>query len=135
MWWGKRSDLYDLLEAHGFRRLVQTAFIERVNLTLRQGVSLLTRRTWSLPQTDQHLLNHVEGWRGYYHWIRPHQALREPIPGEKRRHCDRIPAMALGLTDHIWSVEELLRTPILTRLARSDPASLAHRARGAALAA
>lgn len=29
-------------------------------LTLRQGVSLLTRRTWSLPQTDQHLLNHVE---------------------------------------------------------------------------
>jgi hypothetical protein len=110
-------------------------FIERVNLTIRQGVSLLTRRTWSLPQTDQHLLNHVEWWRGYYHWIRPHQTLREPIPGETRRYRNRTPAMALGLTDHIWTVEELLRTPVLTRLARSDPSSPAPRAHGAALAA
>jgi IS1 family transposase len=117
MLWGKRSDLYDLLEAHGFRRLIQTAFIERVNLTIRQGVSLLTRRTWSLPQTDQHWLNHVEWWRGHYHWIRPHQPLREPVPGEKRRHRDRTPAMALGLTDHIWPIAALLRTPVLTRLA------------------
>jgi len=60
MLWGKRRDLYDSLAAHGFRRLIQTAFIERVNLTIRQGVSLLTRRTWSLPQTDHHLLHHVE---------------------------------------------------------------------------
>ena len=133
--WGKRNDLYDLLEAHGFRRLIQTAFIERVNLTIRQGVSLLTRRTRSLPQTDQHLLNHVEWWRGYYHWIRPHQTLREPIPGETRCYRNRTPAMAFGLTDHIWTVENLLRTPVLTRLARSDPACLANRARGAALAA
>jgi hypothetical protein len=98
-------------------------------------VSLLTRRTWSLPQTDQHLLHHVEWWRGYYHWIRPHQTLREPIPGETRRYRNRTPAMALGLTDHIWTVEELLRTPVLTRLARSDPSSPAYRAHGAALAA
>jgi transposase-like protein len=135
MLWGKRSDLYDLLETHGFRRLIQTAFIERVNLTIRQGVSLLTRRTWSLPQTNQHLLNHVEWWRGYYHWIRPHQTLREPLPGETRRYRNCTPAMALGLTDHIWTVEELLRTPVLTRLARSDPSSPAHRAHGAAMAA
>jgi transposase InsO family protein len=92
-------------------RVIQTAFIARVNLTIRQGVSLLTRRTWSLPQTDYHLLNHVEWWRGYYHWICPHQTLREPVPGENRRQRDRTPAMALGLTDHIWTVEELLRTP------------------------
>ena len=45
MLWGKRRDLYDSLVVHGFRRLIQTAFIERVNLTIRQGVSLLTRRT------------------------------------------------------------------------------------------
>ena len=135
MLWGKRSDLYDLLEVHGFRRLIQTVLIERVNLTIRQGVSLLTRRTWSLPQTDRHLLNHVEWWRGYYHWIRPHRTLREVVPGEKRRYRDRTPAMALGLTDHIWTVEELLRTPVLTRLARSDPSSVVRRAVGVGLAA
>jgi hypothetical protein len=43
--------------------------------------------------------------------------------------------MALGLTDHIWTVEELLRTPVLTRLARSDPSSVVIRANGVGLAA
>ena len=77
---------------------------------------------------NQHLLNHVEWWRCYYHWMRPHQMLREPVPGEKHRHRDRTPAMVLGLTDHLWTVEEILRTPVLTPLARSDPAHLATRA-------
>jgi IS1 family transposase len=45
MLWGKRSSLYARLTACGFRSTIQTAFIERVNLTLRQSVSLLTRRT------------------------------------------------------------------------------------------
>jgi transposase-like protein len=122
MLWGKRSALYDVLEQHGFNRLVQTAFIERVNLTIRQGVSLLTRRTWSLAQTDEHLLNHVQWWRCYYHFIRPHDALRERTSGATRRQRERTPAMALGLTDHIWTVEEVLRRPLLTPLAGS-PAS------------
>ena len=123
MLWGKRRDLIDSLVVHGFRRLIQTAFIERVNLTIRQGVSLLTRRTWSLPQTDQHLLNHVEWWRFYYHWIRPHQSLREAQSSGKRRFRERTPAMVLGLTDHIWTIEEILQKTILTCLARSDPAA------------
>jgi IS1 family transposase/transposase-like protein len=89
MLWENRQDLYDNLELHGFRRLIQTAFIERVNLTIRQGVSLLTRRTWSLPQTDQHVLNHVEWWRFYYHWIRPHHSLREAQSSGKRRFRER----------------------------------------------
>jgi len=108
-------------------------FIERVNLTIRQGVAALTRRTWSLPQSDAHLLNHVEWWRPYYHWIRPHQTLTERVSGEKPR--PRTPAMALGLTDHVWTVEEFLHTPILTPLARSDPVGLLARAGSGAVAA
>jgi transposase InsO family protein len=92
-------------------------FIERVNLTIRQGVSLLTRRTWSLPQTEHHLLYHVEWWRCYYHFIRPHEALRETLPGEKHRYRPRTPAMVLGLTDHIWTVGEILRKPLVIGLA------------------
>jgi transposase-like protein/IS1 family transposase len=123
MLWGKRSELYELLEAHGFRRLIQTAFIERLNLTIRQGVAALTRRTWSLPQSDTHLLKHVEWWRAYYHWIRPHQTLTERVSGEKPRQ--RTPAMALGLTDHVWTVGEFLHTPLLTPLARSGNVAVA----------
>lgn len=117
MLWGKRQALNDLLEDQGFRRLIQTAYIERVNLTIRQGVSLLTRRTWSLPQTEHHLLYHVEWWRCYYHFIRPHEALRETVSGEKRRYRPRTPAMTLGLTDHVWTAGEILRKPLVAGLA------------------
>ena len=114
--WGKRSALYDVLEQQGFNRLVQTALIERVNLTIRQSVSLLTRRTWSLAQTDQHLLNHVQWWRCYCHFIRPHETLRERTPGTPRQQRERTPPMAFGLTGHVWTVEEVLHMPLLTRL-------------------
>jgi transposase-like protein/IS1 family transposase len=113
MLWGKRSALYARLTACGFRSTIQTAFIERVNLTLRQSVSLLTRRTWSLAQTDHQLRLHVEWWRCYYHFVRPHEALRQSLPGLHRRYRQRTPAMALGLTDHLWTVGELLRTPLI----------------------
>ena len=122
MLWGKRSELYDVLEQYGFNRLVQTSFIERVNLTIRQGVSLLTRRTWSLAQTDAHLLNHVQWWRCYYHFIRPHETLRDQTPGIPRAQRDRTPAMAAGLTDHIWMVKKVVRLPLLTRLGGSHAA-------------
>ena len=45
MAYGKRSNLFDKLQQVGLRRLIQTAFIERVNLTFRQCVSCLSRRT------------------------------------------------------------------------------------------
>jgi hypothetical protein len=60
--------------------------------------------------------------RCYYHRIRPHRTLREPCSDERWSRRDRTPAMALGLTDHVWTVEEIILTPILTRLACSDPA-------------
>lgn len=101
------------MTACGFRATIQTAFIERVNLTLRQSVSLHTRRTWSLAQTDHQLLLHVEWWRCYYHFVRPHEFLRQPLPGLNRRYRQRTPTMALALTDHRWSVGELLCTPLI----------------------
>jgi Integrase core domain len=99
---GKRAELTAVLLAHGFSPCIQTAFIERLNLTLRQGVALLTRKTWSLPQSEPHLLGHVEWWRLFYHWVRPHQSLH-----------GRTPAMALGLADRLWTAGELLHTPCL----------------------
>ena len=109
---GQRRDLVQRLVAVGLSGLIQTAAIERVNLTIRQGVVLLTRRTWSLPQSETHLHSHVCGWQAYYHLARPHQALRLPVPGLKHRFHARSPAMALVLTDHVWSVGEFLRTPL-----------------------
>ena len=112
MAYGKRSDLFDKLQQVGLRRLIQTAFIERVNLTFRQGVSCLSRRTWAYAQSDYHLIMHCEWFRAYYHFVRPHESLRLPLPGLKRRYRSRTPAMALGLTDRVWTVRDLLHYPV-----------------------
>jgi IS1 family transposase len=111
MLWGKRQPLFDRLKAAGLNTCIQTAFIERFNLTLRQGVASLSRKTWSYAQTQQHLLLHLEWFRLYYHLVRPHESLALPVAGLKSRFRPRSPAMALGLTHHVWTVKEVLHYP------------------------
>jgi hypothetical protein len=113
MLWGKRKALIVKLKSVGLSGLIQTAFIERANLTLRQSVAPLRRKTWSLAQSDYALLMHVEWWRLYYHLVRAHASLCIPVPGLKGRYRPQTPAMAAGLTDRMWTVGELLRTPII----------------------
>ena len=60
----------------GFSGRLNTAFIERVNLTVRHGIAALARRTWATAQQSPHLLAHLEWWRAYYHFVRPHESLR-----------------------------------------------------------
>jgi len=110
---GKRWQLFERLQELGFRELIQTAFIERINLTMRQGIAPLSRRTWSLAKSQESLLIHVEWWRGFYHFARPHQSLRLRVPGLTRRYQERTPAMAAGMTDHVWTVGELLSLPLV----------------------
>jgi transposase InsO family protein len=110
---GKRWQLFQILREQGFKETIQTAFIERVNLTIRQGIAPLHRKTWSLAKSQQSLLIHVHWWRSYYHLARPHESLRVRIPGLKRRYRQRPPAMAAGFTDHIWTVGEIISLPLI----------------------
>jgi transposase InsO family protein len=104
----------------GLSGKLNTAFVERVNLTVRQSVAALIRRTWSTMQEAPQLLLHLEWWRAYYHFVRPHESLREvlaqPIErGGKRlpqRYRQRTPAMAAGLTSRRWTVGDLLTRPL-----------------------
>ena len=99
---------------------LNTAFIERVNLTIRQRVAALVRRTWSTAQAAQQLLLDLAWRRGYYHVVRPHASLRvalaQPIDrgGQRQplRYRQRPPAMAAGLTSRRWTVRELLTLPL-----------------------
>jgi IS1 family transposase len=100
---------------------LNTAFIERVNLTVRHGVAVLARRSWATAQQSPHLLVQVEWWRAYYHFVRPHQALRVALaqPRERggrllaQRYRQRTPAMAAGRTNRRWNVREVLAYPLL----------------------
>jgi IS1 family transposase len=117
---GTAEDLQAVLRQLGLSGRLNTAFVERVNLTLRQGVAALARRTWSTAQATPSLLAALEWWRAYYHVVRPHASLRVPLaqPLERggrrlpRRYRQRTPAMAAGLTSWRWTVRELLLFPL-----------------------
>lgn len=114
---GTREAFRRALVALGWSGRVNTAFVERVNLTLRQGVAALGRRTWSTAQGPAHLAAHLEWWRAYYHFVRPHGSLRmppaRPTPGRaSRRYRQRTPATAAGLTRRRWSARDVLALPL-----------------------
>ena len=117
---GEREKLTERLKGMGMSGRINTAFVERVNLTLRQGVSFLIRRTWGSAQYSAELVLHIQWWRGYYHFVRYHESLCiwVPNPIERkgkqmpRRYRSRTPVMAAGLTSHRWTVLELIRHPL-----------------------
>jgi IS1 family transposase len=101
---GTRRTLQAALVGLGWSGKLQTAFVERLNLTVRQSVAALTRRTWATAQTAAGLRAQVEWWRGYYHLLRPHLGLRCQARA-------RTPAMATGFTTHRWAAVEFLGYP------------------------
>jgi IS1 family transposase len=107
---GSRADLEAMLQGLGLSGKIQTAFIERLNLTLRHLVAALRRRTWALAHTVQGLRWRVALAAAYYNFCRTHYALRVAM-GEGRFR-GRTPAMALGVTGHRWSVREFITHPV-----------------------
>jgi len=73
---GSLEALARRLKAAGLSGRLNTAFVERLNLTLRQGVALLTRRTWGAAQQTGELAWPVQWWRAYYDFARYHEALQ-----------------------------------------------------------
>ena len=67
---GTEEALQVALQGLGFSGRLNTAFIERVNLTVRHGVAALARRTLATAQQSPQLLANLEWWRAYYHGCR-----------------------------------------------------------------
>lgn len=89
---------------------IQTAFIERLNLTLRHLVAVLSRRGWALAQNREGLRWRMAIAAGYYNFCRTHHGSRVPM-GEGRFR-GRTPLMALGVTNHCWSDHEFITHPV-----------------------
>jgi hypothetical protein len=88
-----------------------TAYIERSNLTSRLFNGRQVRRTLAFSKAVE-MSRAAAIWEdNYYNLVRPHKSLRLPVADVSgRRWRPRTPAMAAGLTDHIWTVKELLTT-------------------------
>ena len=87
-----------------------TVHEERLNGVLRDRLNALTRKTHAFAKDPRTWDALVTVCLFEHNWLRPHPALREPAEGlpNGRRYRRRTPAMAIGLTDHVWSWEEFL---------------------------
>jgi IS1 family transposase len=95
---------------------INTAFVERINLTLRQHVAAVGRRVSTLCKGEEGLRQQLALYHCYYNFCLPHASLRLPLPqpepthgtGSARQWRPCTPAMAAGLTDRVWTLREML---------------------------
>jgi hypothetical protein len=73
---GIRDAFKARLQSGGFGCVLNTAFAERVNLTVPRGLATFARRGWSTTQTVSQLKDGFAWWRGNYHFVRTHKSLR-----------------------------------------------------------
>jgi len=95
---------------------INTAYIERLNATFRSCIAALVRRGRALARQTMTLHRSMYLVGSVYNFCTYHRSLRVaiPLPGDRRHWVSRTPAIAAGITDHRWTVEELLsfRVPL-----------------------
>jgi IS1 family transposase len=95
---------------------INTAFIERLNLSLRQHVAAIGRRVTTLCKHEDGVRQQLALYQVYYNFCLPHASLRVPLPqllptngtGSATHWRPRTPAMAAGLTERVWTLREVL---------------------------
>jgi len=112
---GTLEAVQQVLAAGGWQ--INTAFIERVNLSMRQHVAAVGRRVSTLCKGEEGLRQQLALYHTSYNFCFPHVSLRQALPQSESTHgtgsakiwrpCT--PAMAAGLTDHVWTLREVLR--------------------------
>jgi hypothetical protein len=111
---GTLEAVQQVLAACGWQ--INTAFVERLNLTIRQHVAAISRRVSTLCKGEDGLRQQLALYHCYYNFCLPHASLRRPLPqpaptngcSSARVWQPRMPAMATGLTNHVWTRREVL---------------------------
>jgi hypothetical protein len=111
---GTRAGIKLGLAAPGWQS--NTAFIERANLTIRQPVAAVERRASTLCTSEAGLRHQLALAHVYDNFCLPHVTLRRPLPpparpngtGSAKRGWPQTPAMAAGLTNHVWTLRAVL---------------------------
>jgi IS1 family transposase len=95
---------------------INTAFIERVHLSIRQHVAAVGRRVTTLCKGEVGMRQQLVLYHVYSNFCLPHASLRLPLPqpertngcGSAKQWRPSTPAMTAGLTDHVWTLREVL---------------------------
>jgi hypothetical protein len=78
---------------------ISTSYVERQNLTMRMGMRRFTRLTNGFSKKIENHVASVALHFMHYNFARVHKSLKDPYP--------RTPAMAAGVADHVWTLEEI----------------------------
>jgi len=111
---GTLAAIEQVLAAHGWH--INTAFVERINLTIRQHVAAVGRRVSTLCKGEDGVRQQLALYHTYYNFCLPHASVRQPLPqplptngsGSAKWWRPQTPAMAASLTDHVWTLREVL---------------------------
>ncbi|HEY3373531.1 MAG TPA: IS1 family transposase [Candidatus Aquicultor sp.] len=82
-------------------KYASTSYVERQNLTMRMGMRRFTRLTNAFSKKAENLAHAVSLHFMYYNFARPHKTLSGPYK--------TTPAMAAGIADHVWTLEEIAK--------------------------
>lgn len=105
---GSAADIEAMLEGSQGGGVINTAFIERLNATFRQCLSSLVRRGRGLARQSRTLEMGMYLVGTIYNFCCEHESLRLPGLIGGHQWLARTPAMAAAISDHCWSVRELL---------------------------
>jgi IS1 family transposase len=111
---GTLEAVEQVLAACGWK--INTSFVERLNLDLRKHVAAVGRRVTTLCKGEEGVGQQLALYHMYYNFCLPHASLRVPLPqplpthgtGSAKQWQCSTPAMAAGLTDHVWTLREVL---------------------------
>lgn len=107
---GKKKEIEKHIQKLGIGRKINTSHMERLNGTIRGQQTRLARRTRNGSHLEIMLQYSIWLWRDLYNWTRVHYSL-----------LDETPAMALGLTDEVWTVRKYILYPVhVSALQRLD---------------
>ena len=97
-------------------RKINTALVARLPLDSRQRVAAVGRRGNTLCQGEDGLQPQLVLFQVYHNFVLPHASLRQPLltpeatngTGSARVWRPCTPAMAAGVTAHVWALKEVL---------------------------
>lgn len=122
--YGTPEQIAAAIEASPVSTTISTFGVERNNLTIRQHSRRVGRRVNAFSKERSYLEYQLTLSLAYYHFVLSHRSLRQrlerPLPtkgvnGSPKIWLERTPAMGAGLTDHIWTMDELLSSRVPPR--------------------
>jgi len=84
---------------------ISTSYVERQNLTMRMGMRRFTRLTNAFSKKVENLSHAVSLHYMHYNFVRVHSSLT--ITDDDGKTIKQTPAMAAGVTDHVWTLKEI----------------------------